>query len=119
MIRRPPRSTRTDTLFPYTTLFRSLGLAGAAAGWLPCRAPADRDQPAVDRIGRRLQPRDPDRGGAADRPGPVAGGGVRAPVRRVAGADGQPGAGRAQGRAAGWAVGDRKSVVEGTRGAYV
>src|SRR3546814_20467584 len=27
MIRRPPRSTRTDTLFPYTTLFRS-GLSG-------------------------------------------------------------------------------------------
>src|SRR3546814_14301573 len=25
MIRRPPRSTRTDTLFPYTTLFRSHG----------------------------------------------------------------------------------------------
>src|SRR3546814_16871244 len=25
MIRRPPRSTRTDTLFPYTTLFRSQG----------------------------------------------------------------------------------------------
>src|SRR3546814_2444239 len=62
-------------------------------------------QPAVDRIGRRLQPRDADRGGAADRPGPVAGGGVRAPVRRVAGADGQPGAGRAHGRAAGAAAG--------------
>src|SRR3546814_1891197 len=32
MIRRPPRSTRTDTLFPYTTLFRSfLRLAGNAA----------------------------------------------------------------------------------------
>src|SRR3546814_5528258 len=30
MIRRPPRSTRTDTLFPYTTLFRSGG--GLAAG---------------------------------------------------------------------------------------
>src|SRR3546814_16468700 len=29
MIRRPPRSTRTDTLFPYTTLFRSLGIATA------------------------------------------------------------------------------------------
>src|SRR3546814_9221709 len=28
MIRRPPRSTRTDTLFPYTTLFRSLIEAG-------------------------------------------------------------------------------------------
>src|SRR3546814_7854174 len=27
MIRRPPRSTRTDTLFPYTTLFRSPGLS--------------------------------------------------------------------------------------------
>src|SRR3546814_10370982 len=27
MLRRPPRSTRTDTLFPYTTLFRSGGLA--------------------------------------------------------------------------------------------
>src|SRR3546814_6299819 len=26
MIRRPPRSTRTDTLFPYTTLFRSLAI---------------------------------------------------------------------------------------------
>src|SRR3546814_6175976 len=25
MLRRPPRSTRTDTLFPYTTLFRSIG----------------------------------------------------------------------------------------------
>src|SRR3546814_11714432 len=42
MIRRPPRSTRTDTLFHYTTLFRSLGLAahvsaecaGAARRWL-------------------------------------------------------------------------------------
>src|SRR3546814_13235371 len=30
MIRRPPRSTRTDTLFPYTTLFRS---ARARMGW--------------------------------------------------------------------------------------
>src|SRR3546814_9410259 len=28
MIRRPPRSTRTDTLFPYTTLFRSITLLG-------------------------------------------------------------------------------------------
>src|SRR3546814_11980913 len=32
MILRPPRSTRTDTLFPYTTLFRSLvGIVGDAA----------------------------------------------------------------------------------------
>src|SRR3546814_3459949 len=34
MIRRPPRSTRTDTLFPYTTLFRSLHeVAAASASW--------------------------------------------------------------------------------------
>src|SRR3546814_12587120 len=31
MIRRPPRSTRTDTLFPYTTLFRSRGCLEAEA----------------------------------------------------------------------------------------
>src|SRR3546814_21128315 len=38
MIRRPPRSTRTDTLFPYTTLFRSvlkarIGEYVGARGW--------------------------------------------------------------------------------------
>src|SRR3546814_6150573 len=32
MIRRPPRSTRTDTLFPYTTLFRSYVAASIALG---------------------------------------------------------------------------------------
>src|SRR3546814_4601698 len=41
MIRRPPRSTRTDTLFPYTTLFRSLdvrdGLHEVQAGDLEDR----------------------------------------------------------------------------------
>src|SRR3546814_1553991 len=31
MIRRPPRSTRTDTLFPYTTLFRSVQLDDSVA----------------------------------------------------------------------------------------
>src|SRR3546814_3670354 len=38
MIRRPPRSTRTDTLFPYTTLFRSK----APAGWTNSAVPAPR-----------------------------------------------------------------------------
>src|SRR3546814_16030047 len=33
MIRRPPRSTRTDTLFPYTTLFRSNAPAGQGLGF--------------------------------------------------------------------------------------
>src|SRR3546814_8902608 len=32
MIRRPPRSTRTDTLFPYTTLFRSQAAGSEAMG---------------------------------------------------------------------------------------
>src|SRR3546814_20145400 len=32
MIRRPPRSTRTDTLFPYTTLFRSREVTGVRTG---------------------------------------------------------------------------------------
>src|SRR3546814_6436997 len=35
MIRRPPRSTRTDTLFPYTTLFRSLHGAAVHQRHLP------------------------------------------------------------------------------------
>src|SRR3546814_7810904 len=39
MIRRPPRSTRTDTLFPYTTLFRSSGVATA---WARGAGPGDR-----------------------------------------------------------------------------
>src|SRR3546814_5520073 len=38
MIRRPPRSTRTDTLFPYTTLFRS---QDARAVVVPARAATD------------------------------------------------------------------------------
>src|SRR3546814_3746113 len=40
MIRRPPRSTRTYTLFPYTTLFRSgLSTARVTELWIPPRAP--------------------------------------------------------------------------------
>src|SRR3546814_18008814 len=35
MIRRPPRSTRTDTLFPYTTLFRSAVIRPFVAGCIP------------------------------------------------------------------------------------
>src|SRR3546814_2935774 len=46
MIRRPPRSTRTDTLFPYTTLFRSLygdGPQGGGAGADACPSGAGGD----------------------------------------------------------------------------
>src|SRR3546814_7803926 len=60
MIRRPPRSTRTDTLFPYTTLFRSLAddlavVAGGQhqhAGAVADRVGAHADRPA--RTGDRV-----------------------------------------------------------------
>src|SRR3546814_12833880 len=52
MIRPPPRSTRTDTLFPYTTLFRSFAesrtLTGAAES-------LGISQPAISRALRELQ----------------------------------------------------------------
>src|SRR3546814_11376039 len=52
MIRRPPRSTRTDTLFPYTTLFRSDELdqeSGRPAGRSQGREdPDDRSQQCGD-----------------------------------------------------------------------
>src|SRR3546814_3647375 len=72
MIRRPPRSKRTDTLFPYTTLFRSIGEVAVethrgkrAAGDRvepanPRRAPGDGDEnligidPRLARKGERL-----------------------------------------------------------------
>src|SRR5881397_2490706 len=76
MIRRPPRSTRLNTLFPYTTLFRS--------GPRRRRHPPVRDGGARARAGRAherpLAGRRPvDRGGGARRAG-----GRRAPVAREA-----------------------------------
>src|SRR3546814_4661033 len=80
MIRRPPRSTRTDTLFPYTTLFRSTvqlletkiagltptqPLLDLAAGpdalklfvaGVPAESPAaDEDEISTDQLTRRLE----------------------------------------------------------------
>src|SRR3546814_15568506 len=42
MIRRPPRSTRTDTLFPYTTLFRSSAHNGLLQTFAEARAALSR-----------------------------------------------------------------------------
>src|SRR3546814_15254644 len=50
MIRRPPISTRTDTLFPYTTLFRS-GCEGLDFGGRPGNVPF----PFAGRAGRRIK----------------------------------------------------------------
>src|SRR3546814_14191196 len=65
MIRRPPRSTRTDTLFPYTTLFRSgIGLCAGRCGRRPGRVArrdhvhrrpqSELDRDAAVRVVRRL-----------------------------------------------------------------
>src|SRR6056297_4285695 len=48
MIRQPPRSTRTDTLFPYTTLFRSLPMLLGCLTGLPRALLDDRVQPLVE-----------------------------------------------------------------------
>src|SRR3546814_6222401 len=64
MIRRPPRSTPTDTLFPYKTLFRSLGVQGVPQGRVHDAAGGRRPGPghvargevaALDRRRRRLE----------------------------------------------------------------
>src|SRR3546814_15488077 len=65
MIRRPPRSTRTDPLFPYTTLFRSIALGGDVGRHqrlFHARIAADRARHQIARaliviIGRRAEPR--------------------------------------------------------------
>src|SRR3546814_2750665 len=76
MIRRPPRSTRTDTLFPYTTLFRSPP-GGARHGRRhrdPRRSGTGRRHPWHARAcrTRRRQPRDRVAGGRRRRPGRTA-----------------------------------------------
>src|SRR3546814_20795246 len=98
MIRRPPRSTRTDTLFPYTTLFRSTEYpyrretAGRRA--LQRTRPASgRVRPADRAAQRRLFARRFERRCALRRPLARSGSG------RAGGAECPPG--------------DRKSVVEG------
>src|SRR3546814_8943663 len=60
MIRRPPRSTRTDALFPYTTLFRSQ---------LALRRISD-DAPRPDRSGADVRAAPARRAGARERPHP-------------------------------------------------
>src|SRR3546814_3055796 len=54
MIRRPPRSTRTDTLFPYTTRFRSCG-AGRTGAARRLRALLGLHRPVTGTRGRRSE----------------------------------------------------------------
>src|SRR3546814_1530719 len=56
MIRRPPRSTRTDTLFPYTTLFRSvIARIGRRQAERPLRQPVFGDR--LGKAGPGVEPR--------------------------------------------------------------
>src|SRR3546814_18403276 len=55
MIRRPPISTRTDTLFPSTTLFRSVDLCAAPGGKTAQLAAAGAEVIAVERSPERLK----------------------------------------------------------------
>src|SRR3546814_5299259 len=59
MIRRPPRSTRTDTLFPYTTLFRSQGAEDRQGADLPRDADRRRGGQPPRRLHRGQERGDP------------------------------------------------------------
>src|SRR3546814_17298357 len=106
MIRRPPRSTRTDTLFPYTTLFRSPGAQGA-----PRRSPAVAQHLYPD--ARRRPTRSRGGAGAAAREGGHgrAHGGVAARRPRRQGRPVPGGTGAARGDAGPRPVALRYSVV--------
>src|SRR3546814_10102308 len=97
MIRRPPRSTRTDTLFPYTTLFRSL-IGADTTRRLRLRALNTVEEFA----GHVLQTRSDEDSREAAQLALLAVGGLR---RLVTGAPDDP-------RALAWAKADRKSTSE-------
>src|SRR3546814_2578410 len=82
MIRRPPRSTRTDTLFPYTTRFRSAcsrRAGGGGGGGRGDAAPAGDDAARRGRAQPGVDPR------TAVQPGAGARGGGGRPARGLAG----------------------------------
>src|SRR3546814_1131907 len=56
MRRRPPRSTRTDTRFPYTTLFRSVGITEADIVFDQLGAVCGQHQPRIKHAGERAAP---------------------------------------------------------------
>src|SRR3546814_15071174 len=98
-IRRPPRSTRTDTLFPYTTLFRSPRRAGAG-GRGYCRGPFEHRRRRIPGA-RHKRRRDPllDRGQEPQAPG-------RRDPAYAAAAGGAWGAAALRGRDWGFGIGD-------------
>src|SRR3546814_16007233 len=116
MIRRPPRSTRTDTLFPYTTLFRSAVLVQG----VPRRGPGRHRQDGARERSARGEHR------SRHEAGPVVGGSIPPPAAAHAHADRRrphhqrehdcAGALPPAARTAGGAEADRRSVMKGTGG---
>src|SRR3546814_10279365 len=103
MIRRPPRSTRTDTLFPYTTLFRSVQRAhkalgpGCQDGGIPEKKPV-RPVARLERVWRRCLRRGSGYGLGKDGGGgaPPDCGRSRGPAARDDGCAGHPGLSRSE-----------------------
>src|SRR3546814_3621483 len=117
MIRRPPRSTRTDTLFPYTTLFRSFGILDS--GFVNATANRSPESPIPNpQSPQRRAERDADAEGMARQPAPRA---ARCLVRRCdrAGGDGAGGGDRQPGAVAvgGAASGADRGLAQRTGGA--
>src|SRR3546814_2989087 len=97
MIRRPPRSTRTDTLFPYTTLFRSPAGADEDRG----ERAAEGERQGLQGAPREAERRDQDAGGEDRRTdSPMAGREGQAGRRAEAEGAARPGAQRAGDRPA-------------------
>src|SRR3546814_14049851 len=117
MIRRPPRSTRTDTLFPYTTLFRSKERAATRSLFF-----GEQDRLGAEKLAATARGRRPARG-RDDRILPRLSADRRGPCQRrdqcVAHlADGyrrRPRLGRGDVRPLRGPDGDRKGAVGGTR----
>src|SRR3546814_9042963 len=68
MIRRPPRSTRTDTLFPYTTLFRSHREPASAVSVGTAAAARSPQAPGGDHLRLPLTSAEPRHWGQSDQP---------------------------------------------------
>src|SRR3546814_9253480 len=109
MIRRPPRSTRTDTLFPYTTLYRSLQrrhIDAPVGGMAECGV---RGTEVADPAGEAAGV-DAGHAGQVDRPQPVVEVPRGAVVRRVGDVAPENAAERGGGRARPVAGVDREST---------
>src|SRR3546814_17149789 len=116
MIRRPPRSTLTDTLFPYTTLFRSLEIDNRGKVRLSMRVVDQETGEELEDTRPAREPREPrgDRGPRREGGRGARGGRGGRRGRAPRPARGARSEGGAEGGAAGRAPFGRRTVVWGT-----